>query len=404
MTYHTMRRRLFGFASSLSLLGALLATAPYSLDTQAATLPAERTSLGGTTMPNDATRPHARSHPLATFWGALDLQPKDAWERLRASFEWNDQWRADAGHARVQHWIDEYRSNPGNIAEITERARPWLTWIVQQVEARGLPGEIALVPFIESSFDPEARSHFGAAGLWQIMPRTGEALGLRRNNVWDGRLDVVRSTEAALDYIETQADQWYEGDIELSLAAYNAGAGTVNQARRVAQSQGKTGEYWDLSLPSETMDYVPKLLAIAAIIAEPEHYGVELPDIEGGPAFAQVPVTRRVTLDEAARLAGVSEQRLAELNPGLRAKVAHPGQVDELLVPMGHAQRLVAALGNSPMDDANGTTDIHVVQRGDTLSSIASRHAVAAADLARWNGLDQPDALQPGQQLTLSGR
>ncbi|SEM19975.1 transglycosylase SLT domain-containing protein [Halomonas caseinilytica] len=400
MTYHTMRRRLFGFASSLSLLGALLATAPYSLESQAATMPADRATLGATSQ-DTATLARSRSQSMATFWGALDLQPKDAWERLRASFEWRDQWRADAGHARVQHWIDEYRSSPENIAKITERARPWLTWIVQQVEARGLPGEIALVPFIESSFDPEARSHFGAAGLWQIMPRTGEALGLRRNNAWDGRLDVVRSTEAALDYIEMQADQWYEGDIELSLAAYNAGAGTVNQAVRLAQSQGHAGEYWDLSLPAETMDYVPKLLAIAAIISEPQRYGVNLPDIEGGPAFAQVPVTRRVTLDEAARLAGVPEQRLAELNPGLRAGVAHPHQVDNLLVPMGHAQRLVAALG-SPMNDADDGA-VHVVQRGDTLSSIASQHAVAAADLVRWNGLDRPDALQPGQQLTLSG-
>ncbi|WP_069383728.1 transglycosylase SLT domain-containing protein [Halomonas caseinilytica] len=400
MTYHTMRRRLFGFASSLSLLGALLATAPYSLESQAATMPADRATLGATSQ-DTATLARSRSQSMATFWGALDLQPKDAWERLRASFEWRDQWRADAGHTRVQHWIDEYRSSPENIAKITERARPWLTWIVQQVEARGLPGEIALVPFIESSFDPEARSHFGAAGLWQIMPRTGEALGLRRNNAWDGRLDVVRSTEAALDYIEMQADQWYEGDIELSLAAYNAGAGTVNQAVRLAQSQGHAGEYWDLSLPAETMDYVPKLLAIAAIISEPQHYGVNLPDIEDSPAFAQVPVTRRVTLDEAARLAGVPEQRLAELNPGLRAGVAHPHQVDNLLVPMGHAQRLVAALG-SPMNDADDGA-VHVVQRGDTLSSIASQHAVAAADLVRWNGLDRPDALQPGQQLTLSG-
>ncbi|MDT8893647.1 transglycosylase SLT domain-containing protein [Halomonas sp. I1] len=401
MTYHTLRGRLFGFASSLSLVGALLAAIPYSLDSQAATLPAERPTLDATSE-KDATQ--GRSRSLATFWGALDLQPRDAWKRLRASFEWRDQWRADAGHARVQHWIDEYRSSPGNIAEITERARPWLTWIIQQVEARGLPGEIALVPFVESSFDPQARSHFGAAGLWQIMPRTGEALGLRLNNAWDGRLDVVRSTEAALDYIEMQADQWYEGNIELSLAAYNAGAGTVNQARRVAQSQGHAGEYWDLNLPAETMDYVPKLLAIAAIIAEPRRYGVELPDIEGGPAFAQVPVTRRVTLDEAARLAGVSRPRLARLNPGLRGDVAHPDRGGDLLVPMGHAQRLVAGLGTSPMDGTVDSADIHVVQRGDTLSSIASQHALAAADLARWNGLDQPDALQPGQQLTLSGR
>ncbi|MDR5865852.1 transglycosylase SLT domain-containing protein [Halomonas koreensis] len=396
MTYHTSRRRLLGFASTIALTGALLAGAY----TKASSLPAGQLGADTPTFTSGSRgEPAGGRH----FWDQLDLESADAWSRLRANFRWQDQWRQGAGHERVQHWIDEYSESPHNIREITERARPWLAWILERVEARGLPGEIALIPFVESAFDPEARSRFGAAGLWQIMPRTGDALGLRRGRGWDGRLDVVRSTRAALDYIEDQAAQWYEGDIELSLAAYNAGAGTVNRARRRALARGLDGDYWDLALPDETMDYVPKLLAIAAIIEAPERYGVRLPAIDSGPAFARVPVTRPVRLDEAARHAGVSTGTLSRLNPGLRGDIARPGQVRELLVPTDRAERLVAALSRpAPADSA--VPEVHVVQRGDTLSGIASRHALAVADLARWNDIDRPDALQPGQQLTLSGR
>ncbi|WP_136246742.1 transglycosylase SLT domain-containing protein [Halomonas borealis] len=395
MTYHTSRRRLLGFASTLAMAGALIAGAY----TKASTLPA-----GQLASDTPSFAPVHRGEPAGrrTFWSHLQLQQADAWSRLRDTFQWQDQWQDGAGHARVQQWIDTYSAKPHNIAEIAERARPWLAWILERVEARDLPGELALVPFVESSFDPEARSHFGAAGLWQIMPRTGDALGLNRSGSWDGRLDVVRSTKAALDYIEYQADQWYEGNIELSLAAYNAGAGTVNRAQRRALAGGQQGHYWDLELPNETMDYVPKLLAIAAIIGEPERYGVELPRIDGTPAFARVPVTRTLRLGEAASLAGVPTGELAALNPGLRGDTARPGQVGELLVPADRAEPLLAALDSDAASDG-AMSDIHVVRRGDTLSTIASEHAVAVTDLARWNGIDSPNALQPGQQLTLSG-
>lgn len=396
MTYHTTRRRLFGFASALALTGALMATGS---DSRASTLPPAPLA------PTDTAASDGPGVvPGQHFWDALALKPQTAWSRLRDTFQWQAQWQPEDRHPRVQAWIDHYRARPHNIVEITERARPWLAWITEQIEARQLPGEIALLPFVESSFDPRARSYMGAAGLWQIMPRTGEALGLRRSGAWDGRLDVVNSTRAALDYIELQADQWYEGDIELSLAAYNAGAGTVNRARRLALSRGRPGHYWDLDLPGETMDYVPKLLAISAIIADPARHGVSLPEIDQAPAFAQIPVTRALSLSEAARLAGVPHGQLAELNPGLLASRANPRQVRRLLVPADRAERLLAALDTRQAPDADGAPRIHVVQRGDTLSAIASRHAVAMVDLARWNDIRRLDTLQPGQQLTLSGR
>ncbi|MDZ7852962.1 MAG: transglycosylase SLT domain-containing protein [Halomonas sp.] len=394
MTYHTTRRRILGFTSCLALMGSLLAATGNS---QASQMPQRA-------FKDDSASHNAHTTQLSsnrTFWDALALEPRDAWSRLAEAFEWQE----DVDQARVQHWIDHYRQSPHNITEITERARPWLSWITERVEERGLPGEIALIPFIESSFDPTARSHRGAAGLWQFMPGTGHALGLRRGGGYDGRLDVARSTHAALDYIEMQAEQWYEGDIELSLAAYNAGAGTVNNARSAALSRGQTGSYWDLKLPSETMAYVPKLIAISAIVAEPERYDVDLPKIEAAPAVAEVPVTRPLDLGEAARLAGVSRTALANLNPGLLGNRADPRHVKRLLVPADSAERLVARLtdGASQRRVVADGDDVYVVRRGDSLSAIASRHAVTLADLARWNGIERPDALQPGQQLTLSG-
>ena len=393
MTYHTTRRRLFAFASSAALLGALMTAGAHS---QAATL--ERGHTG--TAQHGAIQP-APGDMTQHFWDALALETRDAWSRLRDSFQWQD----GPHDPRVQAWIDHYRQSPHNIAEITERARPWLAWITQKVEERGLPGEIALIPFIESSFDPAARSHRGAAGLWQFMPRTGDSLGLSRQRGYDGRLDVVASTYAALDYIEYQADQWYEGDIELSLAAYNAGAGTVNKARRRAMAQGKGGDYWSLSLPRETMNYVPKLKAIAAIINAPDDYQVALPEIEDAPAFAKIPVERPMRLDEAARLAGVSQVTIAELNPGVTGGAIHPGNDRVLLVPSERADALMARLASpaSSLASAGAGDDSYVVRRGDTLADIAARQGISVAELRQANGI-AGNLIQPGQALELPTR
>lgn len=372
MTYHSTRR-LLGLFSAVALAGSLM-------------------SLG-------ANSQAAGPNPTSTnhhFWEALTLEQTDAWSRLRDSF----QWQNEPPNARVRHWIDRYRANPHNIREITERARPWLAWITRQVEARGLPGEIALIPFVESSFDPLARSHRGAAGLWQFMPGTGDALGLRRNGSYDGRLDVVRSTRAALDYIELQADQWYDGDIPLSLAAYNAGAGNVNRARRASLARGEPGEYWDLTLPGETMHYVPKLKAIAVIIDDPEGHGVDLPAIDDAPAFARIPLTRPLELGEVARLAGVSRQALADLNPALIDGHADPRHTRALLVPADREESLLARLTDTPANASDGGGDGYVVRRGDSLSAIASRQGVSLAQLRRHNGL-VGDKLRIGQVLAI---
>ena len=408
MTYRTIRQRLLLSAGSTVIMGLFLAAAANS---QASATDTNRTyTTANDASMDDGNQKNAnRFQPTALhhhFWEALVLEPQDAWSSLRSSFQWQEKNLPADAQARVDEWIEYYRSSPHNIAAITERATPWLAWIAQQVSDRGLPGEIALIPFVESSFDPSARSHLGAAGLWQFMPGTGDALGLVRNGNYDGRLDVVTSTEAALDYLEMQADQWYEGDLMLSLAAYNAGAGTVNRAQRQAQSQGLDGKYWDLSLPHETMQYVPKLKAIATIINDPEKYGVSLPDIHPDPAFAKVQLEQPVSLAQASQLLDVSQSALAELNPGLLNGSLDPRSAQTLLVPEEVDTQVLAQLSQS--DDtalaSASTPAVHRVERGDNLSAIAAQYNLDQQDLIRWNAIDRPEALQPGQLLSLSGR
>ena len=408
MTYRTIRQRLLLSAGSTVIMGLFLAAAANS---QASATDTNRTytTVNDASMDDGNQKNANRFQPTALhhhFWEALVLEPQDAWSSLRSSFQWQEKDLPADAQARVDEWIEYYRSSPHNIAAITERATPWLAWIAQQVSDRGLPGEIALIPFVESSFDPSARSHLGAAGLWQFMPGTGDALGLVRNGNYDGRLDVVTSTEAALDYLEMQADQWYEGDLMLSLAAYNAGAGTVNRAQRQAQSQGLDGKYWDLSLPHETMQYVPKLKAIATIINDPEKYGVSLPDIHPDPAFAKVQLEQPVSLAQASQLLDVSQSALAELNPGLLNGSLDPRSAQTLLVPEEVDTQVLAQLSQS--DDtalaSASTPSVHRVERGDNLSAIAAQYNLDQQDLIRWNAIDRPEALQPGQLLSLSGR
>ena len=408
MTYRTIRQRLLLSAGSTVIMGLFLAAAANS---QASATDTNRTyTTANDTSMDDGNQKNAnRFQPTALhhhFWEALVLEPQDAWSSLRSSFQWQEKKLPADAQARVDEWIEYYRSSPHNIAAITERATPWLAWIAQQVSDRGLPGEIALIPFVESSFDPSARSHLGAAGLWQFMPGTGDALGLVRNGNYDGRLDVVTSTEAALDYLEMQADQWYEGDLMLSLAAYNAGAGTVNRAQRQAQSQGLDGKYWDLSLPHETMQYVPKLKAIATIINDPEKYGVSLPEIHPDPAFAKVQLEQPVSLAQASQLLDVSQSALAELNPGLLNGSLDPRSAQTLLVPEEVDTQVLAQLSqsdNTALASAS-TPAVHRVERGDNLSAIAAQYNLDQQDLIRWNAIDRPEALQPGQLLSLSGR
>ncbi|MFD2190030.1 transglycosylase SLT domain-containing protein [Pistricoccus aurantiacus] len=406
-TYRTTRRLIVSLAGGITVTSLGLA----AMSAHADRLPSAYPTSSSMLPMNVTALPRAENRLVDRllagdhhFWDALDLTPAEptrVWDRLRDSFAWQD----EIDRPRVRKWIEYYRKSPHNIVEIAERARPWLHWITDQLEARGLPGEIALLPFVESAFKTSARNRSGATGLWQLMPRTGKALGLRLDRGYDGRLDVVTSTRAALDYIEQQAEQWYRGDLALSLAAYNAGAGRVNRSLRAAARAGKPKDYWHLRLPRETMNYVPKLLAISAIVADPKRYAVNLPAIEDSPAFAQVPLNAPLSLAQAAALADVSRSELEMLNPGLLNNRADPRQIASLLVPVDSEAALLAGLdrlesgpGSVATLASNDGGRRYRVRRGDSLSLIAQRHGVTLASLRRHNSL-AGDTIHAGQTL-----
>ena len=339
--------------------------------------------------PNDTT---------ASFWDELVLIPAEppmVWEDLRDNF----QWQVDTDEPRVREWIDYYRSHPRSIAVMAEQARPWLGWVIDELERHDMPGEIALLPFIESAYDPTARNPGGATGLWQFMPGTGDALGLHRDWWYDGRMDVIASTRAAIEYLQQQANQWYDGDLELALAAYNAGAGTVNHALRAAVARGEPADYWHLDLPRQTMDYVPKLLALSKIIVEPERYGITLPRIPDSPAFARIELEGQLELERVAILADVSLDKLEALNPALLQDTTVPRRAGGLLVPYDARETLLSALAEQPAS-AIASMDSYAVQRGNTLSAIAARHSVPVGLLREYNGLNG-DMIRVGQMLKI---
>ncbi|WFF42851.1 LysM peptidoglycan-binding domain-containing protein [Salinicola endophyticus] len=337
----------------------------------------------------------------ATFWSALRLTERpaaDAWDTLRRGFALSH----ETDNPRVAHWLAWYRQHPHHVELIAEQARPWLHWVTQRLTANHLPTEIALLPFIESGYNPIATNPGGAAGLWQFMPATGDAMGLSRTAWYDGRRDVVAATNAAMRYLRQLADRWYDGDLLLALAAYNAGAGTVNAARDAAANRGEPIDYWHLRLPNETMNYIPRLLALAEVIAKPAAYDVALPSIPNRTPFVKVATDGPLTLSLAAELSGVDPQTLRQLNPGFKRASTRPREDASILVPVAAKQRFLANLAELP-DSKRTVLERYVVRRGDTLSGIAARFATSVSDLRRENGL-HGSTIRIGQALSVPAR
>jgi membrane-bound lytic murein transglycosylase D len=249
-------------------------------------------------------------------------------------------------NARVDKEIRRLKSNPKYLEQLSKRAQPYLHLIVREIERRGMPTELALLPEIESKYNPKALSHKSASGMWQFIPDTGRKYGLKQNAWYDGRNDIVASTRAALDYL-----QWlhrkFRGDWALALAGYNAGEGAVAAARRKNRSRGKGTDFWSLDLPSETELYVPKLLAVAKLMEKPRRYGMRPPHIPNGPQLELVDTGRQMDLARAAKLSGVRLADLRRLNPGLKRGKTLPSGPHKLLVPIGSGRVLRAKSSKS---------------------------------------------------------
>ncbi|WP_116364130.1 LysM peptidoglycan-binding domain-containing protein [Parahaliea mediterranea] len=352
--------------------------------------------------PAVAGKPHPRSpsvvSPLPrrpTPLQPVDQDPEDLWQRLGDQLSWQI-----ANNEQVKAARQSYLRQDSYLDVITERSSLYLYYIADQVEARGMPAEIALLPLVESTMDPFARSPNHAVGLWQIMPATGEHLGLASNWWYDGRQDVRASTQVALDYLES-LQEYFDGDWLLTLAAYNSGAGRVSRAIAANEAAGKPTDYWSLPLPRETRRYVPKLLALSSIIGNPDRYGVELPPLPNDPAFVVADTGGQIELARAAELAGVDEDLLRALNPGQLRWATAPNQAHELLLPPDAAPRFEEAIAG--LDSGKRVSWQHYrIQRGDSLIRIAKRFDTDVAMLRQANHL-RGNLIRAGDTLLIPG-
>ncbi|NDY90622.1 transglycosylase SLT domain-containing protein [Ideonella sp. TBM-1] len=258
-------------------------------------------------------------------------EPKDLWQRIRLGLT-----MADLDDEVVRQKEQFYARRPEYLTRMAERGRRYLFHVVEELERRGMPAELALLPFVESAFNPQAQSSAKAMGMWQFIPATGKDFDLKQNIFRDDRRDVLASTRAALDFLQRLHDQF--GDWHLALAAYNWGPGNVRKALARNEKEGLGLSYPELRMPAETRQYVPKLQALKNILLEPGRFGVALPDLPNHPYFDTVPVDRDMDVTVATRLARISHDEFLRLNPQLNKPVILAAGTEQLLLPFDNAE------------------------------------------------------------------
>ena len=320
--------------------------------------------------------------------------PKDIWERVRDGYQLQDSIALNPRVERQRLW---FVSNPSFVEKAGERSSPYIHFIVERLEKHNMPMELALLPMIESSYNPLAYSPAHAVGLWQFIPSTGRNFNLRQTNWYDGRRDVMASTDAAISYL-TRLREMFNGDWLLALAAYNAGEGRVSRAIERNEKLGLPTDYWNLSLPTETQNYVPKLLALSQVIMTPHAYGVSLAPIANEPYFEKVEFKQRMDLARVAALADLDEDELYLLNPAFKQRMTLDGP-QHLLVPTDKADLLTANLAlMKPQQQIDWQQ--YRVRAGDSLHSIANRHQLTVNTLKDINKLSS-NSLRIGQVLNI---
>lgn len=320
-----------------------------------------------------------------------DAVPEGVWARLREGFVLPefDMERIDAEIAR-------YEGRQRYFEIIARRAQPYMRYILDRIEARELPTELLLIPVVESAFRPFAYSHARAGGLWQFKPLTGKRFGLKQNWWYDGRRDVLASTDAALDYLE-YLHGFFDGDWLLAIAAYNAGEGTVQDAIRINAARGLPTDYWHLDLPTQTEKYVPRILALRAIVSTPGEYGIALPAMPREESLAIVELDRQVDLALAAEMAGMPLEALHRYNSGYNRWATPPDGPHRLAVPKRQADTLRAALERR--DERNMIRwRRHAIEAGDTLIGIADAYGTTVEMLREANDIDG-STIRAGQHL-----
>ncbi len=311
---------------------------------------------------------------------------------------------------RIREQKQKYLKDKSYLHDVTLRAEPYMYWIVEQIKKRKMPMELVLLPIVESAFDPRATSSANAAGIWQIVPQTGRNYGLKQNQWYDGRRDVVASTKVALDMMQRLNDM-FGGDWLLTVAAYNSGEGRVMKAIKQNKARGKPTDFWSLSLPRETTVYVPKMLALGEILKNSKRYGVKLPTPNESRALARVEVGQQIELTQAAEMAGMSLSKLKSFNTGYKNGVTAPNGPHYIMVPKSNVATLRNSLATgdiaavqpaTQVANNSSTSSSYKVRNGDTLSGIAKRLGVSVKDLQSANNL-RGGKIKPGQTLSVSG-
>jgi membrane-bound lytic murein transglycosylase D len=368
---------------------ARIATPPAAA---AATAPKASAAPAQTTAPAAVPKPQETKDVDPPRPVDLARPADDLWDRIRDGFAMDD---LDSPLVGVrERW---YASQPDYLKRMVERSKLYLYYIVEEVDKRGMPTEIALLPMVESAFNPMAYSRSHASGLWQFIPSTGKRHQLTQNWWADERRDVVASTNAALDYLQALYDLY--GDWHLALASYNFGENGVGRAIERNRARGLPTDYLNLKMPPETRGYVPKLQALKNIIAHPEAFGVSLEPIPNEPYFATVPTPTAIDIRLAAKFAEMSVEELIALNPAINRPMISGPHTQSLVLPADHVdafdRNLEAYAG--PLTSWQAYTMKH----GDSLDRLAVKHGIALSKLKLANGITSRTRVKPGFELLL---
>ncbi|MGE5522814.1 MAG: transglycosylase SLT domain-containing protein [Rhodospirillaceae bacterium] len=316
--------------------------------------------------------------------------PKTVWERIKKGYK-----LPELDTPLVKEWENWYSSRPDYVARMIERSSRILFHVIEEVERRGMPSEIALLPMIESAYNPVAYSRSHASGIWQFIPSTGKLYGLRQNWWYDGRRDIVAATNAALDYLEKLYGMF--GSWDLALASYNWGEGAVSRAMARNEARGLPTDYMSLSMPAETRGYVPKLIAVKNIITNPARYGLQIADVPNEPYFATVPVKRHIDVKLAAKLAEISLEEFKFLNPAHNKPVIKRGAGETIVLPKNKVDVFLANLKNN--DQPLVSWQAHTVKPGERPEKIAARYGMTLHELKEVNGIGDRKKIATGQPL-----
>jgi len=323
-------------------------------------------------------------HPVADVDINLDNDDihvsDDIWEHIRAklSFEVPD-------NKRIKAQRDWYVRHPNYLDRVAKRAEPFLHYIVKNLEENDMPIEMALLPIVESAFDPFAYSHGRASGMWQFVPGTGKRFGMKQNWWYDGRRDVVASTQGAIAYLK-YLHKFFDGDWLLALAAYNSGEGRVRRAMKNNARKNKPTDFWSLDLPRETRAYVPKLLALADIVKQPETYSLKLYEIDNHPVIEKVEIGSQLDLAKAARLSDLSLAEFQRLNPGFNRWATDPDGPHYLLLPKSKVEKFNEGLAKLS-DKERLSWQRYKIKSGDSLIKIAKKFHTTPELVAKVNNI-----------------